>query len=182
MDETQRRALLKLARESIEAELLGRPRPALPVVLVEAEDFGGLFVTLRNAGRLRGCMGRFQPDKGLAATVQEIALTALDDPRFRDNPITVDELTSIDLEISLLSEMWRSDNLLSLEPGVHGIYIRRGYRSGCFLPQVATEQGWDRQEFLSRCCSGKAGLPPDAWRDPQTEVYLFTAEVFGEEK
>jgi len=73
----------------------------------------------------------------------------------------------------------RTDNPLSLRLGIDGIYIKKGYASGCFLPQVATETGWDKEEFLSYCCAHKAGLTPDAWRDPETEVYLFTAEVFG---
>ena len=69
---------------------------------------------------------------------------------------------------------------VSLELGRHGIYIKRGWASGCFLPQVATETGWSKEEFLSQCCGGKASLPSDAWKDAETEVYLFTAEVFGE--
>ena len=68
---------------------------------------------------------------------------------------------------------------MTLRLGVDGIYIKKGFSSGCFLPQVATEAGWDKEEFLSYCCSHKAGLSADAWKDPQTEVYLFTAEVFG---
>ena len=182
MDDTQRRALLKLVRDLIEAELAGRPRTPRPSISVEAKNFGGAFVTLRKAGRLRGCMGRFQPDQDLVATIQEVALSALDDPRFQDRPVTLDELPAIDIEISVLSALERTDNPLSLQPGVHGVYLRQGYRAGCFLPQVATEQGWGREEFLSRCCSGKAGLPANAWKDPQTEVHLFTAEVFGEKE
>jgi uncharacterized protein len=79
----------------------------------------------------------------------------------------------------VLSPLERTTDPLSLRLGVDGIYIRRGYAAGCFLPQVATETGWTTEEFLSQCCSHKAGLPPDAWKDPKTEVYLFTAEVFG---
>jgi AmmeMemoRadiSam system protein A len=179
MDEAQRQALLRLARESIESHLAGRPLPpAAP--RAEPEAFGGAFVTLKNAGRLRGCIGRFDPDTGLAETVQRMALSALGDPRFQDIPVTAEEMPRIDIEISVLSPMERTGDPLSLQPGVHGIYIRRGYRSGCFLPQVASEQGWNAEQFLSRCCASKAGLPPDAWRDPETEVCLFTAEVFGE--
>jgi len=82
--------------------------------------------------------------------------------------------------ISVLSPMQRTKDPLSLELGVHGILIQRGGRSGCFLPQVAPEQQWTKEQFLSYCCSHKAGLSPDAWNDPATEVYLFSAEVFGE--
>jgi uncharacterized protein (TIGR00296 family) len=88
-------------------------------------------------------------------------------------------LNQLDIEISVLSPLQKTDDPLSLRLGVDGIYIKRGRASGCFLPQVATESGWSREEFLSYCCSHKAGLESDAWRDPQTEVYLFSAEVFG---
>jgi len=180
MDESQQQALLRLARETIRAHLAKGPTPALPEVEIAPEDFGGAFVTLRNAGRLRGCIGQFDPCTSLPETVQEMAIAAAGDPRFRDQPVTGDELPELTIEISVLSPMKRTNDPLSLEPGVHGIHIRKGLHSGCFLPQVATEQGWDKEEFLSRCCSGKAGLPPDAWKEPGTEVYLFTAEVFSE--
>jgi AmmeMemoRadiSam system protein A len=105
--------------------------------------------------------------------------SATGDPRFMANPITPGEVNKLDIEISVLSPLQRTDDPLSLELGTHGIYIKRGYASGCFLPQVAEETGWSKEEFLSQCCLHKAGLPPDAWRDPSTEVYLFTAEIFG---
>jgi len=78
-----------------------------------------------------------------------------------------------------LSPLERTDDPLSLRLGVDGIYIKKSHASGCFLPQVATETGWTKEEFLGYCCSHKAGLADDAWRDPETEVYLFSAEVFG---
>jgi AmmeMemoRadiSam system protein A len=105
--------------------------------------------------------------------------SATGDPRFFADPITPRELKHLDVEISVLSPLQRTKDPLSLQLGVHGIYIKSGVSSGCFLPQVATETGWDKEEFLSYCCSHKAGLAPDAWKDPDTEVYLFTAEVFG---
>ena len=105
--------------------------------------------------------------------------SATGDPRFFADPITADELDQLDIEISVLSPLERTDEPLSLRLGVDGIYIKRGHTSGCFLPQVATETGWCKEEFLSYCCAHKAGLAHDAWRDPETEVYLFTADVFG---
>jgi uncharacterized protein (TIGR00296 family) len=96
--------------------------------------------------------------------------------------VLLDELPGLRIEISVLSPMVRTTDPLSLIPGVHGVYIRRGGRSGCFLPQVAAEQKWDRETFLARCCEDKAGLPPDAWKEPETEVYLFGAEAFEEEE
>jgi len=103
--------------------------------------------------------------------------SATSDPRFFADPITAGELDQLDVEISVLSPLKRTDEPLSLRLGIDGIYIKRG--SGCFLPQVATETGWSKEEFLSYCCAHKAGLAPDAWREPETEVYLFTADVFG---
>lgn len=182
MNPEEQQQLLRLARQTIEARLDRRdPPPAFPITTSPAE-FGGAFVTLRKAGRLRGCIGRFNPGSDVAETVQQMALAALNDLRFRSTPVTKEELPHIDIEISLLSPMKRTHAPLSLRLGIDGVYIRNGCRSGCFLPQVALEQGWDKEEFLSRCCGGKAGLPPDAWRDPATEVYLFSAEVFGEKQ
>ncbi len=180
MDETQKRTLLELARDTIRTHLAKKPLPDLPEIATEPADFGGAFVTLRNAGRLRGCIGQFESSSSLAKTVQQMAVSALGDPRFRDHPITADEVPRIDIEISVLSRMKRTDDPLSLQVGVHGIYIRKDFQSGCFLPQVAAEQGWSKEQFLSRCCSAKAGLSPDAWKEADTEVYLFSAEVIAE--
>ena len=108
------------------------------------------------------------------------AAAARDDPRFFGNPISADELPDLTVEVSVLSELVETDDPLSLRIGVDGIYIVSGGRSGCFLPEVATDLGWDASEFLSQCCAGKAGMAPDAWRDPSTTVYLFTSEKFGE--
>ena len=180
MDLEQQNQLLRLARETILARLNRQPLPLLPEGAVGPEEFGGVFVSLHKAGRLRGCIGRFNPAAGVAKTVQEMALAAMKDPRFCSMPISDEELPEIDIEISVLSPMERTDTPLSLRLGIDGVYIRCGVRNGCFLPQVATEQGWGKEEFLSRCCSGKAGLSPDAWKSPETEVYLFSAEVFGE--
>src|SRR5262249_3124085 len=136
----------------------------------------GVFVTLRNAGRLRGCIGTFNPQSPLPDTVWDMAAAAASDPRFIDRPLAAGELPSLHVEISVLSPLTLTKNPMSLEPGIHGIYIRSKTASGCFLPEVATEYGWSAEEFLSHCCSEKAGLPADSWRHPQTEVYLFTIE------
>jgi len=182
MDTGDRLQLLGLARETIRARLAGEPRPCLPDVKSDSEGFGGAFVSLHKAGRLRGCIGRFNPGSGLAETVQDMAAAALNDPRFQGMPVTKEDLPAIDIEISILSPMKRTSDPLTLRLGIDGVYIRNGFHSGCFLPQVALEQGWDKEELLSRCCGGKAGLPPDAWKDPQTEIYLFSAEVFSEKQ
>lgn len=174
MDEVRQRALLQLARESMHAQLTHGPMPPLPDLGDDPEGFCGAFVTLRNKGRLRGCIGRFNPDTNLPGTVQESAISALQDPRFLRMPVTIGELPQIRIDITVLADLHRTNDPLSLEIGKHGILIRRGNRSGCFLPQVAVDQKWDARTFLEQCCRSKAGLPPDAWQAPETIVELFS--------
>jgi len=180
MTEKQKNILLDIARDAVTAAVNGKsvdmPVSDDPDLNVEC----GCFVTLKNRGNLRGCLGQFTSDKPVIELISEIAgASASKDIRFRGNPITPDELDDLDIEISLLSPLKKTDDPLSLRLGVDGIYIIKNGQSGCFLPQVATEIGWNKKEFLSYCCSGKAGLSPNAWKDPDTEVYLFTAEIFG---
>ncbi len=182
LTDEQKRQLLKLARAVVESKVTGTQAdiklPDDPALRQPC----GCFVTLHVDGKLRGCIGTFVSDKPLIETVREMAEAALNDPRFANQPIRPDELNRLDIEISVLSPLELTKDPLSLELGKHGIYIRRGFQSGCFLPQVATETGWSKEEFLSYCCSHKAGLPPDAWKDPKTQVYLFTADVFSEKE
>jgi AmmeMemoRadiSam system protein A len=180
MDEAQKSTLLQIAREAVAAAVAGAPAPPLPSDDPVLTAPCGCFVTLKQGDRLRGCIGQFIADRPLVELVAEMArASATKDPRFFGDRITVRELSRLEIEISVLSPLERTDDPLRLRLGVDGIYIKRGYASGCFLPQVATETGWTAEEFLSFCCSHKAGLPGDAWKDPRTEVYLFTAEVFG---
>jgi AmmeMemoRadiSam system protein A len=173
--------LLKIAREAVEAAVGGGTLPAGPETHPELQGRQGCFVTLRRGGQLRGCLGCFTSEEPLWETVREHAVAAAtQDPRFRMDPVTPDEVPRLQIEISVLSPLERIENPLDLELGRHGILIRRGLRRGCFLPQVAAETGWSKEEFLSHCCVGKAGLEPEAWRSPDTKVMVFTAEVFGE--
>jgi len=179
MNDQQKQTLLKVARDTVEAVIrkkkIAKPDSDDP----ELNAPCGCFVTLKNRGRLRGCIGQFTSDGPLIELVAEMAkASATGDPRFLADPITVRELEKLDVEISVLSPLKKTDDPLSLRLGVDGIYIRQGRASGCFLPQVATETGWSKEEFLSYCCSHKAGLAADAWKDPKTQVYLFTAEAF----
>ena len=103
---------------------------------------------------------------------------ATEDPRFP--PVELNELDNLEIEISALSPLEKVDSADKIKLGVHGVILRRGFRSGVFLPQVATETGWSKEEFLSNLCAHKAGLPADAWRQKGTELYVFTAEVFSE--
>ena len=180
MDERQKKFLLKVARETVTAAVK-KKKPA-PVKTDEHIflEHRGCFVTLKNHDELRGCIGNFVSDRPLIEMIQQMAVAAIGDSRFLHEPITPAELKDIDIEISVLSHLRKTDDPLSLRLGIDGIYIMRGCNSGCFLPQVAVETGWTKEEFLSYCCSHKAGLAPDAWKDPKTEVYLFSADVFGE--
>jgi len=182
-----RRALLTVARSAVEAAVRGEPAPVFPpearagTVGDELAEPRGCFVTLKTRGRLRGCLGHFEADAPARERVREMArASALDDPRFAGDRIRPDELGDVQIEVSVLHPREKVDDPLSIEIGRDGIYVRRGARAGCFLPQVATETGWTKEEFLSNCCSHKAGLAPDAWRDPDTEVLRFKAEVFGD--
>jgi len=180
MNDEQKQILLKTARDTVEAVITKKPIPKPGSDDPELNANCGCFVTLKNQDRLRGCIGQFISEVPLIELVVEMAkASATGDPRFLGDPITADELGQLDIEISVLSPLKRTDDPLSLRLGIDGIYIKKGATSGCFLPQVATETGWSEEEFLSYCCAHKAGLAPDAWKDPDTDVYLFTAEVFG---
>ena len=182
MDDVQKQTLLKVAKDTVEAVIKGGPIREPQSDDLELNAPCGCFVTLKNHGQLRGCIGQFTSQSPLIKLIAEMAGASVkDDPRFLGDPITVGELEQLDIEISVLSPLERTNDPLSLRLGVDGIYIKRGGVSGCFLPQVAAEIGWSKEEFLSSCCSHKAGLSPGAWKDPETEVFLFTADVFGAE-
>jgi len=172
--------LIKIARDTIEAAVTNRPRPVHDAARhPRLQEHRGAFVTLNQRGRLRGCIGTFLPENPLLQVVEQMAVAAATkDPRFQ--PVTDNELADIDIEISVLSPLRKTDDPLSLELGVHGIYIKSGFHAGTYLPQVATEHNMTKEDFLSSCCAHKAGLEPDAWKDPATDVYLYTAQIFQE--
>lgn len=178
-DISQKNKLLGLARKSIETYLnTGRHLEVSEQDLILKQEMGA-FVTLHKNGELRGCIGNLVGSQPLYLSVRDMAVAAaVEDPRFP--PVEAGELKGIDIEISALSPMRRVNSVDEIELGKHGVMVRRGFNSGVFLPQVATETGWSKEEFLSYLCEHKAGLPPDAWKDSKTELYVFTAEVFGE--
>lgn len=180
MDERQRTILLSVAKASIVAAVTGGRAPAPSSDEAELNAECGCFVTIKKGEQLRGCLGQFESRQPLISLVSEMAASsATQDPRFVHNRIGPQELDALDIEISVLSPLKRTNDPLSLRLGVDGIYIRKGYASGCLLPQVATETGWSKEEFLSYCCQYKAGIAADSWRQPDTQVLLFSAEVFG---
>ena len=160
-------------RDSTGKAVNHEPVPVIPPVILQQKC--GAFVSLHKHGRLRGCIGHFGEDVPLYEIVAEMArAAAFEDPRFM--PVTADELSDIDIEISVLTPMRRIQSLDEFELHRHGIYIRRGYRSGTYLPQVADEVNWTKEEFVSHCAQDKAGIGWDGWRD--AELYVYEAIVF----
>ncbi len=173
-----RAKLVSLARSAVETTVKGTT-PLKPQELSGIlDERRGCFVTLTNRGRLRGCIGTFQPHGPLGEMIVEMGQAAARDPRFPMDRITPAELDELTVEVSVLSELAETAEPEKLQIGRDGIYITSPGSSGCFLPEVATDMNWSAEEFLSHCCSGKAGLPTNAWRQPQTKVYLFTSEKF----
>ncbi len=168
---------MEIARASIEAYLSTGNLPCLQEEDQELLQPGALFVSLKQAGTLRGCIGSLEADRPLYLAVSSCAVAAAtQDPRFP--PLSLEELPSTTIEISILSPLERMRDPGEVQIGVHGLFISHGSRHGLLLPQVATEMGWDREVFLRQVCL-KAGLPEDAWQRG-AEVYLFTAEVIRE--
>lgn len=166
--------LFALARASIRAHLAGEPPPPLPDDPLLAAP-RGVFVTLRNGGRLRGCIGQASARRPLGEAVRELAVaSAATDRRF--TPVSREELPALDVELTVLDEPSPADRA-RIEVGRHGLLVRRDGRTGLLLPQVAVEQGWDAATFLAATCR-KAGLPLDAWQDPATEVLWFTGQAY----
>lgn len=179
----ERRALLRVARAAI-ARAIGAPigpEPELapPIGTVERSS-SGAFVSLhrRRGHELRGCIGCFEGSARLDETVARMAVeAATHDPRFP--PVRPFELEGLTIEISVLGPMLDLGDPRGVEVGKHGLVVGRGGRRGVLLPQVASEYGWTREEFLDHTCV-KAGLEPGDWRRPGTRLQTFTAEVFGE--
>lgn len=170
--------LLRIARETIEQYVRTRTRPEFEASEPELQQHTGAFVTIKTHGRLRGCIGHIEGVQPLYQTIVEMAIAAAtQDPRFP--PMRAEELAAMHLEISVMTPLRRIAHPEDIDVGTHGLVMRRGGRSGLLLPQVATEQQWDRATFLEHTCL-KAGLPPNAWQDPQTEMYIFSAQVFHE--
>lgn len=174
----QRIRLLELARDALRRYLsrgqTPRPTDTDPVL----SEQRGVFVSLHIGDSLRGCIGTFSPSDPLMVTVVDMAIAAAtSDVRF--SPVRSDELARIEIELSVLSPLRRVTDVAEIQVGTHGIFITRERRRGVLLPQVATQYGWDREEFLRQTCR-KAGLSADAWKDPQAVIEVFTAEVFSE--
>lgn len=178
LDAEEKTQLLHVARETLQEYLTNGTIPQYSIDEPALRQANGAFVTLKKGGQLRGCIGHMRSNQELYRTVQEMAIAAAtEDPRFP--PVAEKEFGDVRIEISVLFPMQYVDDVDEIEVGRDGLYITSGPYSGVLLPQVATEQGWDREEFLRGVCF-KAGLPDDAWQEGAM-LYRFGAQVFGEE-
>ena len=179
LSEDQKKRLLKIARETMESHIKTNKRLDFQEEDPTLNREMGAFVTIHKDGQLRGCIGNIIGRGPLYLTVRNMAIeSSTGDPRF--SPVSSSELNDIDIEISVLTELEKVDDPNTIIMGKHGVLVRKGFRSGVYLPQVATETGWSREEFMSSLCAQKAGLSPDAWKKGEVDIYVFTAEVFGE--
>ena len=173
-------------------ELLGLARKTIELYLKEGKTYDppqsikgrfpekmGAFTTINEGNELRGCIGYILPFKPLWEAIRDTAISAaVHDPRF--SPVQLNELKNITIEISVLTVPRKVKSADDIVLGRDGVIVRRGWNEGVFLPQVATETGWDKETFLNYLCYEKAGLPPDAWKDKDTELLTFQAIVFSE--
>lgn len=176
--ESDRAALLAVARDAIRARLTGAASPSVRTHEGALAVPAAAFVTLHRRGALRGCIGHLQTDRALASVVAQCAAAAaVEDPRFP--PVAADELPDLDIELSVLGPLEPVSRLDEITVGRHGLVVERGWHRGLLLPQVAAEWKWDAKTFVAHTCQ-KAGLPRDAWPEGGARLFRFEAEVFGE--
>jgi len=180
LSEIEQKTLLNFARQAVETYIKTGKIIEITENNSNLNKHQSAFVTLQKNGELRGCIGIFESDKPLYQNVIDMAISAaIHDPRF--NSVAINELNDLKYEISVLSPLKKVDSWKDVEIGKQGVEIVKNSRKGVFLPQVATENNWDRETFLSILCTQKADLPADCYKDKNTEIYIFTAQVFQEE-
>ena len=168
--------LMQIAKEAVYNRIRGKSYTPPPPPTEKLARPSGVFVTLKNRGVLRGCIGYVIPIKPLYIATAEVAgEAAVNDPRF--SPVRPEEFDDLEFEISVLTPLEKVEDINEIEVGKHGLLIRAGYYQGVLLPQVPVEYGWDRYEFLDNTCL-KAGLSPGCWKEPGVEIYKFSAYVF----
>jgi MEMO1 family protein len=181
LNEQEKEDLLYIARLTMETYVTTGKIPLIDVNSLSArlKEPYGAFVTLKKNGQLRGCIGRFEASGPLYDIVQKMAVAAsTQDSRFL--PVSEEEFDDIDIEISVLTPLKKISSIEEFELGKHGIYMKKGYSSGTFLPQVAQETGWDTEEFLGHCARDKAHIGWDGWKT--AELYVYEAYVFGDKE
>ena len=181
LNRQQKDQLLSLARQSVEHVVrLKKVYDPAPVDDTLLNEERGAFVTITEGGELRGCIGETSASTPLLITVRDTAaLAALRDPRFQ--PVSISELPRLTYEVSVLSPLRRVIDVNEIRVGEHGLLMKNNRREGLLLPQVPTEHHWDRKRFLQETCL-KSGLSPDCWQDESTDIFRFTAVVFGEQR
>lgn len=175
----EKKTLLEIARNTLNQYIRQRQIPEINTSGFTPNLFEntGAFVTLNKDGQLRGCIGRFDPNEPLYQVVQDMTISsATKDYRF--TPVTPPELDKINIEISVLTPLQKIDDINKIILGKHGIYIKKGFQSGTFLPQVADQTGWTVEEFLGHCARDKANLGWDGWKD--ADLYIYEAIIFHE--
>ena len=178
LSDEEKEVLMDIAKESIRCAVMGEETPEFEISSDNLKENCGAFVTITKRGDLRGCIGYTLPLDSLYKIISEVAKSAaLSDPRFP--PMREDELNEIELDISVLSPLKEISDISEIEVGKHGLLIEKGGFKGLLLPQVAIEQNWDRIKFIEQTCY-KAGLNKDAWKESDTIIKTFSAEVFGE--
>lgn len=175
----EKRQLIQIAKTSVEHAVKGENIPEFEINSEILQEKRGAFVTLNKHGRLRGCIGYIRAYKPLYQAVSEMAqAAALQDPRFPK--VKPSELNDLHFDISVLTPIREISDINEIEVGKHGIIIEQGRYSGLLLPQVATENNWDRTTFLEHTCT-KAGLPTNAWQEEATKIKIFSADVFSQD-
>jgi AmmeMemoRadiSam system protein B/AmmeMemoRadiSam system protein A len=176
LSEEEKKTLHEIAHTVIWNKASGKKVPEFNSTSERLKELRGAFVTINKKGSLRGCIGHIKGVKPLYQSVEDMAAAAaFQDPRFP--PVTKKELKDLDIEISVLTPFKQITDVSEIEVGKHGLFIERGFNSGLLLPQVATEYNWDRDTFLEHTCR-KAGLPPDAWKEKDIKIYIFSADIF----
>ncbi len=179
LSESQKKDIIQFARYSLlQLFKIDNPRNIHAIEKnINTINFSGAFVSLYNNQQLRGCIGRFSNKQTLSETIKDLTqLAATADTRFE--PLNVNEIHNIKIEISLLTPLEQFSSLNDFELGKHGIYIKKGVFSGTFLPQVANKTSWTKEEFIAHCSHDKAGIGWDGWRN--AELYRYEAIVIHE--
>lgn len=179
LNQSAQKEALAIARKTLAEYLAAGKIPVCSPVNPDLQKSLGAFVTLRSKNELRGCIGLFEPKEPLYQVIQKMAVAAATQD-FRFPPVTAAELKDITLEISVMTPQRKINDWQKIKLGTHGVVVEKNGQSGTFLPQVATETGWDLEEFLSQLCWQKAGLPPEAYKDPAANLFVFEVQIIAE--
>lgn len=175
LNKSEQQKILCYARELLRARLTAGPEPKLVLGAELMEQKRGIFVTLKFRGRLRGCIGHILGDEPLRISIHQMTLAAaFEDPRFP--PLALEELKDLKIHVSLLTEPVPIKSYKDIRPGTDGIIVTHGWKKGVYLPEVATETGWDAETFFVSCAMEKAGLTEQEL--PEAGIEVFQTEGF----